>query len=419
MKALFTPAQWSLIDLANQYGLDKKPFEERIKWAKDLLPKLYSCNKIFELHNQFESYIEEAGEPELFTAALLNVWDITQGRPTGHYVELDSNSSGPQLLSLLTRCEVGMRNTGTLGDDVPDLYTTIYKIMKEAAPTLSIIKRHNVKKAAIPYVYGSYVSPKKVFGDFYELFTKAYHKAVPRAEVVKNLLIAAWNPNVEYYEWEMPDGHTVHIKVIVNNQITFTYNGQPFTYHYEQTGTKAVGDLGTKMLAARVTHSYDAYVLREVNARCDYNKEQFILAKDAIKAYVRGESQTGTDINLKRLERLSDKFKQVSIKGVDHIQRGFLHGISKTYLLRLLDLINKSIEYKSTKLKLIHDGFGALPSGVNGLKTHYNNVCVDSYMSDWLMVIIEQLTGQDYRKFIEPPKPEVAKQIANNKYAIS
>lgn len=94
MKALFTPAQWSLIDLANQYGLDKKDFEERLQFGRDLLPTIRECKGILDLDTQFRSYIDEADEPELFTASLLNVWDICRGVPTGHYIELDAAASG-------------------------------------------------------------------------------------------------------------------------------------------------------------------------------------------------------------------------------------------------------------------------------------------------------------------------------------
>lgn len=94
MKPLFTPAQWSLIDLANQFGLDKKPFEERLQWGREQLTKIRKCAGMLDLSNHFDDTIKKADEPELFTAALLNVWDIVNGRPSGHFIELDAAASG-------------------------------------------------------------------------------------------------------------------------------------------------------------------------------------------------------------------------------------------------------------------------------------------------------------------------------------
>lgn len=325
----------------------------------------------------------------------------------------------PQLLSVATRCVTGMKNTGAIGNKVPDLYTTIFKYMKEAVPDMALIKRSNVKKATVPYVYGSAKSPQTVFGDLMEVFTDAYYKAVPRAEVMKNLLVAAWDENADSYEWLMPDGHTVHIKVIVENKEVFFFDGQRFTYVYKEIGTKDKGELGTKALAARVTHSLDAYQLREVNARCDYNKEQMMEARDAIKAYLKGESQVGTMIEVKRLEGISKQFKMVSIKGAEEIKRGYLHGICKDYLMDLLLVIESVLKHEPNQLKLIHDGFGALPNHTNTLKTHYNNGLVDIYRGQWLFVVLSQLTGIDYLNKQDPIDLEIVKELRNNKYAIS
>lgn len=419
MKPLFTSAQWSLIDLSNQYGLDKKPFEERIEWAKSLLPEIHKCEGLLDLGSAFEETIENASEPELFTAALLNVWDICRGVPTGHYIELDSAASGCQLMSVATRCVTGMRNTGAIGDDVPDLYTTIFKLMKAEAPELTIISRSAVKKATVPYMYGSSKAPITVFGDMYKLFTDCYYKAVPRAEVIKNLLIGAWDENADFYEWELPDGHTAHIKVITEDKEVMHFNGQPFTYIYKKIGTKKKGELGTKALSARVIHSLDAYVLREVNARNDYNKEQLLLAKEAIETYLKGESQVGTIVELKRLEAISARFKMVSIAGASFIKRGYLADISKDYLMDLLLIINSVLPSQSHKLKLIHDGFGALANHVNTMKSHYNNVLVSIYRGVWLFEIVKQLTGMDCSQHIDPIDPAIVEQLRNSKYAIS
>lgn len=420
MKALFTPAQWSLIDLASMFGLDKKPFEERLDWGRQQLPLIRKCKGMLDLSNTFQNLIEKADEPEIFTASLLNVWDICNGNPSGHYIELDAAASGPQLLSVATRCEKGMAITGAISESVPDLYTSIFGYMREDAPNLEMIKRTNVKKATVPYVYGSGKAPKTVFGDFHDLFTKAYYKAVPRAEVVKNLLIAAWDSEATYYEWELPDGHTAHIKVVRNNSEVYYFNGKRFTYVYEEVGSKQKGEEGTKALAARVTHSLDAFVLREIDARCDYNKTQLAMAKEAIETCLNGETQLGTMTEVKRLETISKKFKMVSIRGAEEIKRGYLADIDHMYLRELLEIVNQTLnEDEPHQLKLIHDGFGSLPNHVNSTKTHYNNVLAEVYIGEWLPTVVKQLTGIDMLKDMEKPKADIIRKLRNNHYAIA
>ncbi len=420
MKHLFTAAQWSLIDLASMFGLDKKPFEERLAWGREQLPLIRKCKGMLDLSKHFQDKIENADEPEIFTASLLNVWDIVNGNPTGHYIELDAAASGPQLLSVATRCIQGMTITGAISDSVPDLYTSIFGYMRKEVPNLAVIKRRNVKKATVPYVYGSGKAPKTVFGDFHDLFTKSYYKAVPRAEVVKNLLINAWDSEAEYYEWELPDGHTAHIKVVRNNSEVYYYNGKRFTYVYEEVGAKQKGDEGTKALAARVTHSLDAFVLREVDARCDYNETQLRMAKEAIESCLKGETQLGTMTEVKRLETISKKFKMVSIRGAEEIKRGYLADIDHMYLRELLAIVDSVLEEdKPHQLKLIHDGFGSLPNHVNSTKTHYNNILAEVYIGEWLPKVVQKLTGINMLKDMEKPRADIIRKLRNNHYAIS
>ena len=94
MKHLFTAAQWSLIDLATMFFPDNKPFEERLAWGREQLPLIRKCKGMLDLSKYFQDKIEEADEPEIFTASLLNVWDIVNGNPSGHYIELDAAASG-------------------------------------------------------------------------------------------------------------------------------------------------------------------------------------------------------------------------------------------------------------------------------------------------------------------------------------
>ena len=77
----FNPMQYLAIDIANQFGLDKVTYEERIQWVKDNL-------------NYLEEYGNEAEEPLLYYKAVKALRTAQAGKPIGHTVALDSASSG-------------------------------------------------------------------------------------------------------------------------------------------------------------------------------------------------------------------------------------------------------------------------------------------------------------------------------------
>ena len=53
----FTGLVYLLIDIANNYGLDKKSWKERIQWTKEHMDEL-------------ESHLKEAEEPALYYASV-------------------------------------------------------------------------------------------------------------------------------------------------------------------------------------------------------------------------------------------------------------------------------------------------------------------------------------------------------------
>ena len=77
----FNPMQYLAIDIANQFGLDKVTYEERIQWVKDNI-------------NYLEEYQHEAEEPLLYYKAVKALRTAQAGKPIGHTVALDSASSG-------------------------------------------------------------------------------------------------------------------------------------------------------------------------------------------------------------------------------------------------------------------------------------------------------------------------------------
>lgn len=137
----FTGKQYLQIDIANNYGLDKISWIDRMGWFEQN-----------EAH--LRSLVPQAKEPALFYAGIL-AWEATQRQePTGYMVSLDATSSGLQLLAALT----GDRKAAQLCNVIDfspqavaerrDGYTVIYNMMREYLDEDSgEISRDDVKQA--------------------------------------------------------------------------------------------------------------------------------------------------------------------------------------------------------------------------------------------------------------------------------
>ena len=111
--------EWLLIDLSAQYGhsIDKQDYVDRLAWANENLDYL-------------ETIYEDAEDKATFLACTIAVRDAQAGKPSGYTVGLDSLASGPQLLSVCTRCRTGMENTGVINTGHrPDVYTKLTDTM--------------------------------------------------------------------------------------------------------------------------------------------------------------------------------------------------------------------------------------------------------------------------------------------------
>lgn len=394
------PKQWILIDSASQFGLDKKPFQERLAFGREILA-------LIQEGADMTPWIEKAKERELFAKSLITIQDAIDGVPNGHLIGLDAASSGPQLLSVLSRCIIGMSNTGALGEEVPDLYSAIYKNMENEGLT-----REQVKKACIPFVYGSQKAPERVFGEDAHSFTQAYEKAVPTAYAVREVLLAAWNAEALFHEWMLPDGHTAHVKVMDTVDVKGKFLNKAYTQRVQINRAMKKG----MSLPANVIHSYDAFVVREVTGRCAWSTK-VVDGIAAIKHHLKHGS-LNREPKLLALEKLSEEFNFVSIQGYEFIQRDCLDGLSVSYLEKLLALGMSVIKYPSFDIRAVHDELACHANHVGYMQSMYNQVLAESYASSWLEKVLLKLTSVDFKNVFPTPSKEIFKAIQIAQYAL-
>ena len=127
----FTPYEYLLIDVANNFGLDKELYETRIEWATKNLDIL-------------EELVVDAEAKNMYWKSVDAIRCAQNGIPTGHLVGFDSAASGIQLLSVMARCNTGMLNTGVINSvnpkGAPDIYKKCTSVMNSTAYLRKAIK---------------------------------------------------------------------------------------------------------------------------------------------------------------------------------------------------------------------------------------------------------------------------------------
>ena len=131
----FSGYEYILIDIANQFGLDKLLFEERIQWAQDHLSEL-------------ESLSDKAECQPLYKKAVMALRKAQAGLPTGHRVGFDAVCSGIQVMSVLTGCVAGASATGLVDPNVrADAYSSVTKAMEVLLNGHLTVSRADAKRA--------------------------------------------------------------------------------------------------------------------------------------------------------------------------------------------------------------------------------------------------------------------------------
>ena len=231
----YTPLEYIKIDIANQYGLDKEPFEQRIAWVdsqKDLRSKMHAAEK-----------------PAQYIVAVMALEDALAGRPSGHLVGLDACASGIAILGLLTGCHVTAKNTGIIGNERMDMYTECTKAINDLLDNNVVIPRSDVKSAQMTFFYGSKANPRKLFGeDSVELmaFYAAQEQVAPGACMMMREFLSSWRP------FALEHGHTL-----------------PDNFH---SIVPVLQKMKTKIEIDELQHQTLTYIFED-NANCDINPE--------------------------------------------------------------------------------------------------------------------------------------------------
>lgn len=266
--------EYILIDIANQFGLDKLTWNERIEWTQSNLPYL-------------EDLVDEAKKPFLYAKAINALRTVRKGLQTNHLVGLDASASGLSIMGMLIGCCKTLEQTNLIyTGKVQDPYTNVTTTMQEILGSEFHVEREDSKRSLMTVGYGSKLQPLLIYGENTPELA-AFHKArkllVPGTIEVSDDLRSLWNSNSGTYQWTLPDGHiakvTTEDQELTNLRIQEVYGiGTGFTYSYTKRGICTTYDTP---IIANIVQSLDAWIAREMVRECYKSGFHILTVHDA------------------------------------------------------------------------------------------------------------------------------------------
>lgn len=396
----FTGREYLKIDIANNYGLDKLDWADRIAW--------FDANE-----DKLDELVRTAKEPALFYAGTKAYREVLQGKPIGYMISLDATSSGLQLLAALT----GDPSAASLCNVIDtgsreDAYVAIYHEMLGQVTDKSKISREDTKQAIMTAFYSSKAVPKQVFGEgrLLDIFYSSLQAMAPAAWELNEAMLALWNPTAFEHCWILPDNFHVHVKVMEQVRERVHFNNTPYDVYYHVNQPTKEG----RSLGANTIHSLDGMIVRELTRRCMYKPNQVDKLYRLISEGDCGLSDTTDDDRL--VMRLWEHYQRtgyLSARIIDHLTEDNLGLVDDRAIKELLD----SLPVKPFTIVSIHDCFRCLPHYGNDLREQYNRQLALIARSSLLQDIVSQLVGKPVS--VSKLDPMLWKQIEQTNYALS
>lgn len=413
----YSDFEFLCIDVANQGYDDKKLFEQRIDWVKENFDRL--------------SYLQTSKkERPLYIKAVNALYAACRGEAIGHMVGLDATCSGMSLMSVWTKCYLGCLATNLID---PNVRNDAYTMVTDKASTFLdgdlIITRKDAKDATMTTLYGSQKTPRDIFGkDTPELdaFYAGLTAVAPGAVELLGDLRNAWQPFALEHRWIMPDLFEVRIKVMQKiegervevdelDHSTFTYD------YYVNEGTKS--DL---KLVANVTHSGDAFLVREEERLCKYDPAMIVHALrllDQEQEYRRAGSQEQLLAVVETVQdRLIERWFACEVPTARLLEELTAEGctfMADKHIQQMIDMATNCLGYNPFPIVTVHDEFKCHPSNCNDMRMNYTRILASIARGRMLEDIYEQITGHTPTYAGGMDGDELADLILSSNYALS
>jgi len=142
------------------------------------------------------------------------------------------------------------------------------------------------------------------------------------------------------------------------------------TYLYEEN----VGSEKGLAVAANLTHQVDAFLVREVVRRCNYNRNHLVFISDLLSLHC---LKTSTTSAIHHMEQKALDHQFISLRGIEFINEDNVLDFSLSYRNELARLIHEVLSKPSFAVLTIHDCFKCLPAYMNDLRETYMTILAE------------------------------------------
>lgn len=249
----FSGISYLKIDIANQWGMDKQIWTDRLLWTA-------------EHDHELEELIPRADEPMLMAKAVMAYRAARRKEPISHPMHLDATASGLQIMACLSGCietakKVNLINTGKREDAYSYVVTEMNKILE----VKDHVDRKLIKKPVMTHFY-SKTEQETLTKVRRHAFYVTLLDCFEGAEQTMNVIQSFWNRDALEHRWTLPDGHVAVCKTKIKLKARIEVDeldGVTYTYRFESNAPTIV----STSLAPNVIHSIDGYVVREMIRR--------------------------------------------------------------------------------------------------------------------------------------------------------
>lgn len=435
----FTGIEYLKIDIANNCGKDKLKFQERIEWFNtNIENKVNKDSSNQELLDLISKEIEPE-EIELTFAGLQAYVKYLNNEPSGYMISFDATASGTQIMSALTTDIKGMLLSNLIDDNRHDVYTEVYYLLKEvwrrAHGKELAIPRKNIKQAIMVMMYGGSKSIMKYLNDDKELFQSLMSCCsvkIKGAYTLCQSLLRCIDKEVSTYTWITPDNYHVKTDILSKYMEERDTPVGRIKVWYKDLGK----DPFYKGNVANLVHSIDGTLMREVVARCNYDRDAVLKSMSKLHRVLNITvdevsllaKTVGTTMNqeLKELVDIYYKCGFVSVRCLKYIETesdvlGIIRDTDEDFVNSLYKMAEQMLSYNSFDVVVVHDCFQCLSNNMSYVRYWYKEVLAQMVECNVLKYMMKQLPNgkvEYARHFQRDFKPEVANLIRNSNYAI-
>lgn len=254
-----------------------------------------------------------------------------------------------------------------------------------------------------------------------DVFYDAAMAIAPGAFKLMDELLESWRPYALQHVLTMPDGFTAVIKVMETKETRIEVDEldhATFTLQYKVNEGTERG----RANVANSIHTCDAYLLRGMERRCNYDPVVVSNAQEVLQmaalAYSCGRTQLPVTEELSELLPLCIRANIADVALLPLLNWANVMCLPRWMVTKLLSIVNDMLTYKPFPIVTVHDAFGCHANNCDITRYWYKELLADFADSNLLEMMLCQLYGITDGKY-EKLSPNLGDKIRNSNYALS